>query len=216
MSKRIDVGRIEQKAYLTFYQDGLTELLIGVIIATFGLFSLLRTFLVVLISPLALILYVAGKRKITYPRTGYVEFSLHPRTAVKLALAVTGFFFWSLDLVLIIWNVYPANVPASWLNILDDYFIMVDGVGFAAFFVLLAFTIGVRRVYGYALLVLILFAILGLPQVIPSLDILERFSIIHTALGLTISVCGVFLLASFVQRYPVRSGGDVGAGSKGR
>jgi hypothetical protein len=203
VSKRIDVGRIERKAYLAFYKDGLTELLIGVIIATFGLFSLFRTFLVVAIFPLALLLYFAGKRKITYPRSGYVEFSLHPRTALKIALVFIGFFFWSLDFILIIWNVYPASVPASWLPVLDEYFVVVDGVAFAAFFVALALIMGIRRIYGYASLVLILFAIFGFSQIIPSLDILQRLGIIHTALGSTISVCGIFLLASFVRRYPI-------------
>jgi len=64
-----DLGR---KAYLSYHQDGLIDILIGLGILGFGLMMLTDSVVFNMLAWMPIIFYVPLKNRITVPRFGYV------------------------------------------------------------------------------------------------------------------------------------------------
>lgn len=126
MQSEIDVKKIEQKTYREAYQDGLTEIFMGIcMIALVGrVYSTVFTF--VLILPILLLGPVLQmiRKRLTYPRIGYVKL-----VDEKSRALLSGIFLSMLALVVVFalafiifgdvrdWDLWMRWLPA-WLGIL--------------------------------------------------------------------------------------------------
>jgi hypothetical protein len=204
MTKQNNLREIEKKAYMSYHQDGLLDIVIGVYALSFGLgivaekildFSFAAIMPGILIA-IILPIWIEAKRKITMPRIGFVKFGARGSNklfAIFLGLAAAGlgaFFLFTLATF--------QNGKPMWIDTIFQYSMIVIGLGAAIIASLFAYTMGLKRLHAYGLLTLGLFAsgyFLSLP-----------FEYLLLAIGSVIIASGAILLAQFIRRYPLPKG----------
>lgn len=195
MTQGADLKQIERKAWTAYFHDGLTDVYGGFMLLALGLAMLTgqMSWLALMVVGVAALW---ARKRITYPRMGYVKFSPERRARTKrsrliafvglgatLLLGLALFALLSLDSL-------PQGLEA-WLA---HYFLVAFAVMLGVVLALAAYLLGVARFYAYAVLVFAAFAAgqwldtsVGLPVTI--------------AAGL-ILLCGLVLLVRFLRRYP--------------
>jgi hypothetical protein len=196
MSAAIDLLEIEKKAYHDSQQDGLIEVMMGLILMTFGgfFYSTIFAFYILLIVFSGKIVEFI-RRRYTYPRIGFVKFHReNPKDAI------TGVLLFELAVIVIMFTLI------SIFGNVTDYFQWVDwsplffGMILVGPFAHAQYRSGSARYSGYA----ILSAVLGV-----------FFSLIEfgsgcTGLILYLVLIGGFLVLSglvvfirFLRKYPL-------------
>ena len=205
MTKQNTLREIERKAYMSYHQDGLLDMVIGLYALSFGLgifvdkileFSFVAIMPAIMIS-IVLPIWIHAKKKITMPRIGFVKFGARGSNklfAIFLGLAVAGL---GVSLALSVFMIGQNGRPV-WLEILFQYGMIWIGLGAAVIGSLFAYTMGLKRLHGYGLLTLALFVsghFLGIP-----------FEYLLLTIGSVIIASGAALLVQFIQRYPLQKG----------
>ena len=197
---------IEKKTYMSYHQDGLIDVFVGVYILLFGSGILLNSvtdfstgFVIPAIFPAIMIpIWISAKKRVTMPRIGYVKFGVrgaNKMMAIFLGLAVAGlgvFMMFGLG----------ASMGEGWALTLRDFLIsnnmIIIGIAAATISSLFAYTMGLKRLYAYGLLSLVLF-FTGHFITIP-------FEYILFTIGLAIIINGFVLLIQFIRKYPLTLG----------
>ena len=211
MTKRTSLREIEKKTYMSYHQDGLLDIFVGIYVLLFGIGILLLTmtdfstwFLIPAIFPAIMIpIWISAKKRITMPRIGYVKFGVrgaNKMMAIFLGIAVAGlgtFMVFGLG----------ASMGEGWALTLRDILIsnsmLIIGIGALTISSLFAYTMGLKRLYGYGLLIFVLF-FTGYFVAIP----FEYFLVI---IGLVIIISGFALLTRFIRKYPLPQGDTINA-----
>lgn len=196
-----NLREIERKAYMSYHQDGLLDIFVGVYVLGFGLgifmdiiwdsFPIGLTMPAILVA-VVLPIWIAAKRKITIPRIGFVKFGARGSNklfAIFLGLMVAGlgvFFAFTLF----------QGGHSPWLNMIFQNGLIIVGIGSLAVCVLFGYSMGLKRLYGYGLLAFIALVIGHFTSIF--------FAYILMALGTTVMVTGVALLIGFVRKYPLQ------------
>jgi hypothetical protein len=137
------------------------------------------------------------------PRIGFVKFGARGSNklfALLLGLTVAGLG------VFMLFGVFLASGQIgrpAWIEILFQYGMIWIGLGAAVIGSLFAYTMGLKRLHGYGLLTLALFAsgyFLGIP-----------FEYLLLTIGSVIIARGAALLAQFIRRYPLPKGAPTNA-----
>ncbi len=205
MTKQDTLREVEKKAYMSYHQDGLIDMVIGLYALSFGLgividriwelnfAAIMPAILIAIVLPI----WIQAKRKITMPRIGYVKFGTRGTNklfAVFLGLMVAGlgvFFLFTMATV--------QNGRPEWIEtILFQYGMIWIGLGAAVIGSLFAYTMGLKRLHGYGLLTLALFTsgyFLSFP-----------FDYLLLVIGSVIIASGAVLLVRFIRRYPLPKG----------
>ena len=204
VTKQDTLREVERKAYMSYHQDGLLDIVIGVYALSFGLgivaektldFSFAAIMPGILIA-IVLPIWIEAKRKITMPRIGFVKFGAKGSNklfAVFLGLAVAGlgvFFVFTLASF--------QNGTMDWIETLFQYGLIVIGLGAAGIASLFAYTMGLKRLHGYGLLTLALL-VSGYFLSVP-------FEYLLLTIGIVIIASGAVLLARFMRKYPLPKG----------
>jgi hypothetical protein len=209
--KEASLREVEKRTYMSYHQDGLLDIFVGVYVLLFALGILLMTvtdfstwFVIPAIFPAIMIpIWISAKRRITMPRIGYVKFGARGANklmAVFLGLVVAGFG---------VFTVFGlgASMDQGWAVTLRNLIIpngmIIIGIGAAAISSLFAYTMGLKRLYAYGLLVLALF-FTGHFTTIP-------FGYFLLAIGLVIIINGFVILMRFTRRYPLPQGDETNA-----
>jgi hypothetical protein len=204
MTKQNTLREIEKKAYMSYHQDGLLDIVIGLYALAFGLgiamdriwgFSFAAIMPAILIS-IVLPIWVQAKRKITMPRIGFVKFGA--RGSNKLFALFLGLMVAGLGVLFLFTMATAQNGRPVWIETMFQYGLIVVGLGSAVIASLFAYTMGLKRLHGYGLLTLALFAsghFLSIP-----------FEYFLLALGSVIIASGATLLVQFIRRYPLPKG----------
>jgi hypothetical protein len=204
MTKQDTLRDVEKKAYMSYHQDGLLDIVIGVYALAFGLGIVadkilefgFATIMPAIIISIVLPIWIQAKRNVTMPRIGFVKFGARGSNklfALFLGLMVAGlgvFFLFTLATV--------QNGRPFWIDMLFEYGMIWIGLGSAVIGSLFAHTMGLKRLYGYGLLTLSLFVsghFLSFP-----------FEYLLLVLGSVIIASGAALLAQFIRRYPLPKG----------
>jgi len=211
MTKKTSLREIEKKTYMSYHQDGLLDIFVGVYILLFGFGILLMTmtdfsmwFVIPAIFPAIMIpIWISVKKRITMPRIGFVKFGVrgaNKMMAIFLGLAVAGlgtFMVFGLG----------ASMGESWALTLRDFLIsnsmIIIGIAAVTISSLFAYTMGLKRLYGYGLLTLVLF-FTGYFIAIP-------FEYFLVTIGLVIIISGFVLLMRFIRKYPLPQGDKINA-----
>jgi len=211
MTKKTSLREIEKKTYMSYHQDGLLDIFVGVYILLFGIGILLMTmtnfstwFVIPAIFPAIMVpIWISAKKRITMPRIGYVKFGVkgaNKMMAIFLGLTVAG---------LGVFTVFGlgASMGESWALTLRDFLIsnymIIIGIAAVTISSLFAYTMGLKRLYGYGLLTLVLF-FTGYFIVIP-------FEYFLVTIGLVIIISGFVLLMRFIRKYPLPQGDKINA-----
>jgi len=195
MSQNVNLKQIERKAWTSYFHDGLTDLYGGFILLGLGL-SMLTDQVWWLALMLVGTAALWARKRITYPRMGYVRFSpqreaTKKRSRLIAGIAIAGTLLLGFILFALVWT---DGLP-QWLDAwLKDYFLLAFAVMVAAIIALGAYLAGVARFYAYAVLVFAAFAVsqwLNTPAGLP----------VTIAAGLIV-LCGLVVLIRFLRKYP--------------
>ena len=201
MSEMIDLRDVERRAWTLYYQDGLWDIFFGLLFLGGGLRVLTDNLWFYLLVAAGILVFILGKRWITLPRLGQIQFSAQrkARTAVVRIVALGAMIVTAVIFILIVTGSDLSGLPLNWL-----FVIMVPSV-----FLLMATMMDFTRLYGYAVLVAV-FTVLGEFVGNPAAAWAQIIA------GLVPLAVGIVLLARFLRRYPVvdeaalAEGGDNG------
>lgn len=202
--KEPNLKDIEKRTYSSYHQDGLIDIFLGTYILVFAtailvnnILDLSTWFIFPTILPALLIpIWITLKKQITVPRIGYVKFKAtgaNKVTAVFIGTIVAGVFTFFL---------FSFASTQTWAlelrNILIQNGVLFIGLGTFIISSLFGYTIGLKRLYGYGVLALILFGLLYF--------ITFPFEYVLFVIGLIIFIYGAILLSRFMKKYPIHFG----------
>jgi hypothetical protein len=197
MSEAMDLKTLERRAYLLYYEDGLLDLFVGLVLVFFGLqmrFELGTMSGMWILWPLVWM----AKRLITYPRIGMVKFRSGAKAREGLVLLIVVgvvFLVFVAGLVLFLGVSGGLGVRAEVLAFLRRYSGLVFGGAIVVVLVSIAAALGVKRFYAYAGLALPVFGfgwLAGAALEVPMM-----------ATGALVALAGLTVLVRFLRAYPL-------------
>jgi hypothetical protein len=205
MNKNIDFEKLQRRVFLAYQQDGILDLLVGINATGFALSMLMDSVVFLSLGAMSVILYILLKQRITIPRFGFVDFgrdrTVSRRLTILVAIGVLVFITFLAGAILPRMN--PSPVTKA---LLDQYhMVIISGMVFGLPCAIVALLLGPRRFYLYALLAVGLPALGGFFGTETYLPMLT--------LGLLVTATGIWLLAKFMQRYPLDE--EAGSGVRG-
>jgi hypothetical protein len=197
MQQNINLKELEMKAYTSYHEDGLLDLFLGLGIIGFVetvFFNMTST--ASIIPALAIVFYMVAKKKITIPRIGHVKFSLNrnPHLLLIQGLLVATLLL-GLLFGLLVWKFSGSGEMPPWMKMmLEQYPHLIVGFVGVLLFCLTAYATGIKRLYFYAALTLVLFVggwMLGIQA--------KRIALLF---GVAMMIAGFALLIRFIRKYP--------------
>jgi MFS family permease len=201
----VDIDKIEKRTVQSFYEDGLTEIVLGLVFLLLGgyffaqaivpedsaLDSMLSIlFVLVIVSAGFLINRVLRflKRRITYPRTGYVAFKKkEPSRRRRVAAAVTG-------------GIIGASMAALYGLSPSVRMLLpaLNGLLFAIAVLLIANKIGMIRFYILAAAS----AVIGFAVTAAGVGDIKGISLYYGIFGAAMVISGLAALIVYLRRSP--------------
>ena len=188
MKPEIDTKKIQRKVYLTYFQDGLWDVVLGLFLLGWGFtvwFDLPwlpgTTFVAFFWLALGL------KQKITYPRIGYAKLAEHKKKQVRFVIAGVIALLLGLMVSLLL---VMGGAP----QFMRDYFELLFGSVLAVVIGLIGYWWGITRWYSYAGLVFVLATFnqwLGL-----------SFELSFIIPGGVVLILGLLIFVRFLRKYP--------------
>ena len=205
MSERVDLKELERKIYLSYHQDGLVDVFLGIGLIVIGI--ILHPILGEHVPTVAMVMmmlfvfvYAALKRAITIPRIGYVEFL--PKRKTRFALLIfTIVLITNIPLIIILLLTAGQQISPAVFDFVTNFLLIILGVYGAGLFILIGFLSEIRRFFGYGLTTLILF--------IFSHFLFLHFSLPVIGVGIIITIAGIIQLAWFLRKYPKSNKRDI-------
>jgi hypothetical protein len=185
--KQVELN-LKKKAFLTFHQDGIIDILMGWNLIGIGLFLYTHTILISYLGLAALALYYPLKAKITLPRLGHAEFRTKPTPAMWVISAIGG-------ILILVAVIYGFVMDGSLAPLGPIALIVIGGA------LVLVLKSGFNRIFAYALLVPLFFVVgLGTGFLTPLITI---------AVGVALMVIGIWMLVNFIGSNPIAEESDV-------
>lgn len=188
MQANVDMKQITKKVYMSYFQDGLWDILLGVYLVGWG-FSIWNDLVAVMGGMwVAVYFLILGLKKIlVYPRSGYIK--LNEARKQQMRMVILGMVLFLLGFA--VFGVFAFNNPPEWLG---DYIMFMLITMMAVVAGVLGYWWRVTRWYVYSAIIFAGAAAqqwLGLP-----LDL--GFFIP----GGIICAYGIILLFRFLRKYP--------------
>ena len=196
MSADDQFKKLSRKAYISYHQDGLIDILIGLGILGFGLMILTGNFVFNMLAWMPILFYVPLKNRITVPRFGYVQFTSERTKRTRLLIAVmVGMLFFSFGLGLYVFALFDQMPPLLELAMAGDGMLLIGGL-FAVAMLVAGLITRLDRLIIYAILTMLILPGGLLLGVEPELRVVF--------LGALILLIGVILLVRFLRAYPLQ------------
>jgi len=203
----VDLKEVERRALAAYYEDGLLDIFIGGYLLFFGLCGLTEFEHRIVVSwflPAALgtLLYSEAKKRVTYPRLGYVRFTKEMRHRISISTFMVLFVAGLVTLTGLFTNMgVPERAPWGTL-LLNKYNLLFLGGVFAVTFLMMGRIMSISRLYQYSVISLLVFSA-GYFY----LD--SPFIVSEQSLGAPCAIIGVIMvgigashLRRFIGRYP--------------
>jgi uncharacterized membrane-anchored protein len=209
MTEKIDLKKIEKKAWKSCFQDGLWDIFLGLILLSFGLSPFIEeligtTYLIsyIILLSIGYIIFYGGKKYITVPRIGNVKFG--PKRKIKkikvvIILAISVIFGLAV-LLLTQTNLVPYNIDISIWGI-------IFAINALIVFSLMAYYLDFPRLYIYSIFFATSIFIVETSRshVGSTYDTLIGFGMF----GIVVVLVGILHLTRFVRRYPLQRKGII-------
>ncbi len=197
MSQKTDLESLKKRAFLNYHQDGLLDIVLGLMILGFGMMMATDSSAFMFLSWMPILFYAPFKQRITVPRLGYVRFDDERTTKIRYGwILLTG-----LSVLCLFVGIYVFTtgdtMSATLSGLMDKFYMLLLGGFFAVGMVVGGLFTGLWRLYIYAVLT-ILIIIVGITLGIPE-------SIYMITIGTMILTVGVWHLVTFVRKYPAVS-----------
>jgi hypothetical protein len=196
MSGNIDLKELREKAMSSFHEDGIIDIVIGILVLIWGFSAFtedqsLNVIWIAIVIPS----YWWLKRKYTLPRIGMVRFSRKEKSVTtNLAAGAIGA---AIAVGIVIWWTSVRSGQPFYYSLISENWALLLGLCAAAFSALYARVAYLPRFYAYAVLALVILGsaqYLGLP-----------FGVHLLALGAVILGYGGNLLHRFTAKYLVQA-----------
>jgi hypothetical protein len=198
----------EQTHYLQYHGDGLLDIFIGLWLVGFGLWILVDATVFIAMIPIFCVpVWRSIKKSITARRMGHLDFTPTPdarRSLTGIMLVIVLSLALGFVLGLVVYRVQAAGDTPPWLLAavawVRAHTTLAFGLFGAFLFGVSAAMSGLKRLYSYALLTVIIAAggyLLGAP-----------FWLTAVFMGAMIFFSGTVLLLRFLHRYPVETGSE--------
>ena len=194
MSYELDMKEIERQVYLSYSEDGLVDIAIGIVITAWGLMLTQEpTGLIGLIGLLGMGIWYIGKRTITIPRIGVIE----PSPKMERRLTNLAVFLLVLGLVAFV-GILLSRAAGNIM--ISDYSLGILGLVLAAGVALLAYLLNAARLYIYAVILFVSFA--GGEILAKTVTTFDAFALSVIVGGGLILLSGIVVLVRFMRKYP--------------
>jgi len=202
----VDLKEIERRALTAYHEDGLLDIFIGGYLLFFGLSSFIEFEHRIVVSwflpALGTLLYSEAKKRVTYPRLGYVRFTKEMKHRISINMFMVLFFAALVTLTGLFTNMgVPERAPWGTL-LLNQYNLLFLGGVFAVTFLMMGRIMSISRLYQYSVISLLVF-FAGYFY----LD--SPFIVSEQSLGAPCAILGVMMvgigashLRRFIGRYP--------------
>ncbi len=190
MTEHLNLKEIQRKVYMSFFEDGVWDIFLGLFVVGWGLSILTEGTYLPAILFVALYSTIWGIKKwVTYPRIGYVRFSSTSRRRIKARFVILLIAVLLLGVIIsVLWGI---DRRPQWLA---DYFPLLFNGMLASIVCLAAYWVRVNRFYLHA-------ALIFLGAVFHQwVGIQWEFGFIGS--GSIIVLIGLGLLVSFIRKYP--------------
>ena len=188
MTTPIDLKKIERKAWTSYFDDGLWDIFIGLLMLGMGihiLFDEIAWYIAIL--SLALLILIVGRRLITIPRVGRVKFGPARKVKQKKVMAVGA--------ISLLVGLALSFIPLSVVDPPQTVVAAIAGVWIMLIFGLVAYFMDFRRLYAYGLLFAIAMAlVIALDDLIPT--------IVFLISGGVALLIGLVMFIRFIRKYP--------------
>ena len=188
--KNINLRELERKAFASYFEDGLWDIFLGILMAGMGIRSLTDNVGFTLLAMAGIPLLFLGKKVITLPRMGYVRFS---QTRKDKQMKVMWVLIISVIATFVLLFLVVSKLGSSVL------IAALMGISFAGVFCVIGYYMDFTRLYLYG----ILFGItVWLTEVFGS-PLGPVASIISGGIALSI---GLIQFIRFLHKYPTGGG----------
>lgn len=195
MSENKNFKKLGDRAYVSYHQDGIIDMLLGAGITGFGLQMVFDSSALIILSWMPFLFYMPMKNHITAPRFGYVRFTGEQEERTRnTRLILIGLLTFTMFLGLALFFAYD-RVPLEMRDLIGENGMLLMGALAALILAVAGVATGLKRLYLYAALTL-LFNIAGALLPIPD-------GVATVLLGLTILISGIWMLARFMRAYPL-------------
>lgn len=192
MSREINLKELERKAWTSYFEDGLWDIFMGLLMLTGGIRDLtdnLWSYLMVLAAVLVLPL---GKKFITIPRIGRVKFGPARKVKRKKMAAVL--------IISVLATLALLLLPLSGVALPKIPISPIMAISIALVFGLVAYYVDFRRLYAYGLL-------FATPELLWGLFGKPIGPIVPKVSGIVILLVGLVVFMRFLRKYPLLAEG---------
>jgi hypothetical protein len=190
MVEDINLKEIQRKVYMSFFQDGLWDIFLGLFILGWGLAILTDATYLPGVTFIGLYFGIWGIKKwLTYPRIGYARFSATSRRRITARFVVLGVVVMLVGVMMaVLWGI---GARPQWLA---DYLPLIFNGILAAIVCFIAYWARVNRFYLYAVLIFL--------GAVFHLWLGVRWEFGFLGAGGIIVLIGLGILISFLRKYP--------------
>jgi hypothetical protein len=205
MDEDVDLKQLEQATFRVTNQDGLTEIMMGLMIMVIAIILVNSTFtyLVALIIIFHAAFMERVKEKYTYPRIGRVKLREEQENSYGPYWAV----FAIIMLVALILAVASARIENELLALVARWAPLIMGIGLLQPFTFLVQRSGLNGYYGVGAIIAVFGAVFVLLEFDSSLI---RMSLYLLVVGGFLFLAGIASMVRFVRKYPVLDLEDTG------
>ena len=197
MNIKLNMSEIRQQVYLSYTEDGLIDLMIGLVIFGFGTLLLVDIpWLVGTLGVIPLLVWYLGKRFLSIPRIGTIQLN----KTMKKKSAFFWVFMISAGLGVLAFFILVVRAGES---ILTDHSLALFGFVLAFGIGALGLAMKTNRLYFYAFLIFTAMAVGEILQ--KSIKGMDMYLISVIIAGSVILISGSINLIGFLHKYPIVS-----------
>jgi hypothetical protein len=197
VSDKINLKEIERRAYISYHGDGLADIIVGICLFIVSLYAYVEMVwlagsMVAVMAPM----YMAMKKKYTFPRIGQVTFSKSRKGRSKN----TYLFLFGMNIVFLLlgflfWSSFSGDTQPQWMHLMIENYAILFGVVGAALWAAVSYITQLTRFNRYAAATLV---------VLGSANFISTPFIAHILLlSAIVTVSGYLQFQSFKRKYPL-------------
>jgi hypothetical protein len=194
VEQKINLQEIERKVYLSYQNDGVWDIFLGLFFLVEGILFVFDAAMFMGIFPAVMIpVAVMIRKSFTTPRIGYAEFSpVRKLKEKKSRITLSVLLSMTMILGLVAFWAFTGN--SEWQTWVKKLGIIPFGFVIAVVLGAAGLMFGLKRFVYYAIFILMVFVFGHLLNL--------RIRVYFIFMGVIFSVIGVVMLARFLQRYP--------------
>lgn len=195
MTQNINLKNIEKKVYMSYHQDGILDISLGLLILLFGI--AMHTHLIAFVGLIPILVMGVGylaKKFVTIPRMGYVNFSNARKAKERSKMSfwlVLGIVVFGAVLI----GLAKRNILPGLDSVLQAYPLLALAVIFSLLIITAALMFGTDHLYAYAALVLVV--------LVPCQSLYAPEPLRVIFVGALILLCGLLIFTRFLHKYPL-------------